>query len=73
MTDILPVSPEIDLLEKMLELDPEKRLSATECLAHPYLAEYQDSDPDPPAVKYDDSFESLDLGIAEWKSNALMF
>ncbi|KAM5149048.1 mitogen-activated protein kinase 14-like [Mantella aurantiaca] len=59
---------EIDLLEKMLELDPEKRLSAAECLAHPYLAEYQDSDPDPPAVKYDDSFESLDLGVAEWKS-----
>nr|DBA18589.1 TPA: hypothetical protein GDO54_016820 [Pyxicephalus adspersus] len=61
-------APEIDLLEKMLELDPEKRLSATECLAHPYLAEYQDSDPDSPVQKYDDSFESLDLSIAEWKS-----
>ncbi|XP_040214988.1 mitogen-activated protein kinase 14-like [Rana temporaria] len=59
---------EIDLLEKMLELDPEKRLSAAECLAHPYLEEFQDSDPDPPAEKYDDSFENLNLGIAEWKS-----
>uniref|UniRef100_A0A8C5R7R7 mitogen-activated protein kinase n=1 Tax=Leptobrachium leishanense TaxID=445787 RepID=A0A8C5R7R7_9ANUR len=60
---------EIDLLEKMLELDPESRITATQCLAHPYLEEYQDSDPDPPAEKYDDSFESLDLPIHEWKSN----
>ncbi|XP_063797091.1 mitogen-activated protein kinase 12-like [Pseudophryne corroboree] len=59
---------EIDLLEKMLDLDPEQRLSATECLAHPYLEEYHDSEPDPPAEKYDDSFESLDLPISEWKS-----
>uniref|UniRef100_A0A8C5R5M9 mitogen-activated protein kinase n=1 Tax=Leptobrachium leishanense TaxID=445787 RepID=A0A8C5R5M9_9ANUR len=62
---------EIDLLEKMLELDPESRITATQCLAHPYLEEYQDSDPDPPAEKYDDSFESLDLPIHEWKSNVL--
>ncbi|KAG8557152.1 hypothetical protein GDO81_018350 [Engystomops pustulosus] len=59
---------EIDLLEKMLDLDPERRLSAAECLAHPYLAEYHESDPDPPAEKYDDSFESLELAIPEWKS-----
>lgn len=59
---------ETDLLEKMLDLDPERRLSAADCLAHPYLEEYQDSDPDPPAEKYDDSFESLNLAIPEWKS-----
>ena len=27
----------ISLLEQMLELDPEKRLTAVEALAHPYL------------------------------------
>ncbi|KAM4022384.1 mitogen-activated protein kinase 12-like isoform 2-T2 [Anomaloglossus baeobatrachus] len=59
---------EIDLLDKMLDLDPERRLSAAECLAHPYLEEYHDSDPDPPGEKYDDSFENLDLPISEWKS-----
>ncbi|XP_063282823.1 mitogen-activated protein kinase 12-like [Pelobates fuscus] len=59
---------ETDLLEKMLELDPESRITASACLAHPYLEEYQDSDPDSPAEKYDDSFESLDLPIHEWKS-----
>lgn len=68
LTYILHVSPETDLLEKMLDLDPERRLSAADCLAHPYLEEYQDSDPDPPAEKYDDSFESLNLAIPEWKS-----
>ncbi|XP_075039577.1 mitogen-activated protein kinase 14B-like isoform X1 [Mixophyes fleayi] len=60
---------EIDLLEKMLDLDPERRLSAAECLAHPYLEEYNDSDPEPAAKKYDDSFESFDLPISEWKNN----
>ncbi|XP_053325145.1 mitogen-activated protein kinase 14A-like [Spea bombifrons] len=59
---------EVDLLERMLDLDPESRITAAECLAHPYLEEYQDSDPEPPAEKYDDSFESVDLPIHEWKS-----
>ncbi|KAG8436015.1 hypothetical protein GDO86_007203, partial [Hymenochirus boettgeri] len=59
---------EIDLLEKMLDLDPETRINATVALAHPYLEEYNDSDADPPADKYDDSFENLDLDIHEWKS-----
>eukprot|EP00079_Xenopus_tropicalis_P015977 XP_004914193.1 PREDICTED: mitogen-activated protein kinase 12 isoform X2 [Xenopus tropicalis] len=59
---------ETDLLEKMLDLDPGTRVNATEALAHPYLEEYNDSDPDPTADKYDDSFESLDLNVHEWKS-----
>ncbi|KAM4603200.1 mitogen-activated protein kinase 12-like, partial [Discoglossus pictus] len=67
--DLFPTmsSIEIDLLEKMLDLDPEIRITAGEALAHPYLQEYQDSDPDLPAHKYDDSFESLDLPVPEWK------
>ncbi|KAM8930524.1 mitogen-activated protein kinase 12-like [Pelodytes ibericus] len=59
---------EIDLLEKMLDLDPDSRITAGDCLAHPYLEEYHDSDPEPPAEKYDDSFERLDLPTHEWKS-----
>ncbi|XP_029456970.1 mitogen-activated protein kinase 12-like [Rhinatrema bivittatum] len=57
-----------DLLEKMLVLDPEERITAKESLSHAYLGEYHDTDPDPPAEPYDDSFESLDLAIEEWKS-----
>ena len=29
----------IDLLEKMLEIDPDKRITAEHTLAHPYLAQ----------------------------------
>ena len=34
----------IDLLEKLLVLDPEFRLSAEEALAHPYVSTYYDPD-----------------------------
>ncbi|KAM4722280.1 mitogen-activated protein kinase 12-like [Rhinophrynus dorsalis] len=59
---------EIDLLDKMLDLDPETRITAGEALAHPYLEEYNDSDTDTSAEKYDDSFENLNLDVHEWKS-----
>lgn len=32
----------VDLLEKMLDLDTDKRLTAKEALAHPYLETYAD-------------------------------
>lgn len=34
----------VDLLEKMLDLDTDKRLTAKEALAHPYLETYADPD-----------------------------
>lgn len=49
-------------------LDPEARLTAKQGLSHPYLAEYHDPDCEPDAEPYDDSFESLELAIGEWKS-----
>uniref|UniRef100_A0A3B5ALA2 mitogen-activated protein kinase n=1 Tax=Stegastes partitus TaxID=144197 RepID=A0A3B5ALA2_9TELE len=56
------------LLEGMLLLDPEMRLTATQGLSHPFLAEYHDPECEPDSELYDDSFESLELAVGEWKS-----
>uniref|UniRef100_A0A8C6Q7A7 mitogen-activated protein kinase n=1 Tax=Nothobranchius furzeri TaxID=105023 RepID=A0A8C6Q7A7_NOTFU len=60
--------PALNLLEGMLLLDPEKRLTAKQGLSHPYLVEYHEPESEPDSEHYDDSFESLDLDINEWKS-----
>ena len=57
----------IDLLEKMLELDPDKRITAEEALAHRYLQQYADPDDEPVSEPYDQSFEEKDLTVDEWK------
>ena len=40
LKDLLPDAPDdaIDLMTKLLVFNPEKRLSAEECLSHPYVA-----------------------------------
>lgn len=58
----------MDLLEKMLVLDTDKRITASKALAHPYFAQYHDPDDEPEADPYDQSFESRELEIEEWKS-----
>ncbi|XP_028849427.1 mitogen-activated protein kinase 14A isoform X1 [Denticeps clupeoides] len=58
----------VDLLEKMLVLDTDKRITAPDALAHPYFSQYHDPDDEPEAEPYDQSFESRDLKIEEWKS-----
>uniref|UniRef100_A0A8C1FHZ6 mitogen-activated protein kinase n=1 Tax=Cyprinus carpio carpio TaxID=630221 RepID=A0A8C1FHZ6_CYPCA len=57
----------VDLLEKMLVLDTDKRITASQALAHPYFAQYHDPDDEPEAEPYDQSFESRELDIEEWK------
>ena len=57
----------MNLLERMLDLDTEGRISATEALAHPYLRQYADPQDEPTALPYDQSFENYDLSIPEWK------
>lgn len=60
--------PAVDLLEGMLLLDPETRLTAKQGLSHAFLAEYHDPESEPDSGRYDDSFESLELAVGEWKS-----
>ena len=58
----------IDLLEKMLVFDPRKRITATESLAHEYVAPYHDPTDEPEASeKFDWSFNDADLPVDTWK------
>lgn len=57
----------IDLLEKMLELDADKRITADQALAHSYLEKYSDPSDEPTSAVYDQSFEDMDLPVEKWK------
>lgn len=63
----------IDLLEKMLELDADKRITAEQALAHPYLEKYSDPSDEPTSALYDQSFEDMDLPIEKWKGKNTLF
>ena len=58
----------LDLLEKMLVFDPRKRINASECLSHEYVAPYHDPTDEPVAAeKFDWSFNDADLPVDNWK------
>lgn len=61
------IEPAVNLLEKMLVLDAEKRVTAAEALAHPYFEALHDPEEENEAEKYDDSFDNMDLPLDEWK------
>ncbi|KAI9347067.1 MAP kinase [Pilaira anomala] len=57
----------IDLLNKLLEFDPSKRIDVEEALSHPYLSAYHDEDDEPThSSTFDFSFEVVDA-IEEMK------
>lgn len=57
----------VELLERMLDLDPERRIDVNGALEHPYLAQYHDSSDEPTAPRFDQSFEAANLDMAGWK------
>jgi p38 MAP kinase len=57
----------VDLLERLLTLDPDKRPSAAEALGHPYLSQYHDPADEPEGIPFDDSYERTEKDVGEWK------
>ncbi|MEE6481062.1 hypothetical protein FKM82_012748 [Ascaphus truei] len=57
----------VNLLEKMLVLDAEKRITATEALSHSYFEQFNDADEETAPEPYDDSFDNVELPLDEWK------
>ncbi|KAM8776843.1 mitogen-activated protein kinase 12 isoform 3-T3 [Rhynchonycteris naso] len=57
----------VNLLEKMLVLDAEQRVTAAEALTDPYFESLHDTEDEPKAQKYDESFDDVDRTLDEWK------
>jgi len=51
----------------MLDLDSDRRITASQALAHPYLAQYHDESDEPEAEAFDDSFENAENTVADWR------
>ena len=57
----------------MLSLDTDKRITAEQTLAHPYLAQYADPSDEPNSQAYDQTFEDYDISVQEWKGKISIF
>ena len=57
----------VDLLERLLTLDPDRRPSAEEALSHPYLAQYHDPGDEPYGPPFDETFEAENKTVEEWR------
>uniref|UniRef100_A0A674NU91 mitogen-activated protein kinase n=1 Tax=Takifugu rubripes TaxID=31033 RepID=A0A674NU91_TAKRU len=60
-------STAVCVLEKMLLLDPEERVSASEALDLDFFSEFRDVDEETEALPYDQTLDNTDLQLDQWK------
>ncbi|XP_069375406.1 mitogen-activated protein kinase 12-like isoform X2 [Paralichthys olivaceus] len=60
-------SSAVCVLEKMLLLDPERRVSASEALDLPFFSEFRDTEEETEALPYDQTMDNTDLPLDQWK------
>jgi hypothetical protein len=59
------------LIEKILVVDPDERITCEQAIAHPFFTGIHDRDDEPAGAPYDDAFEELELDEHNWKSKLL--
>ncbi|KAI3370800.1 hypothetical protein L3Q82_007336 [Scortum barcoo] len=57
----------VSVLERMLLLDPESRVTAAEALTLPYFSEFREPEEETEAQPYDHSLDNTDLPLDQWK------
>lgn len=63
----MSVDAAVCVLEKMLLLDPEQRVSASDALELPFFSEYRDAELETEALPYDQTIDNTDLQLEQWK------
>lgn len=60
----------IDLIKKMLDLDPKQRIETSDAILHPYVSTYHDSEDEPIFdKKLDWSLLESEKSAEEWKNH----
>lgn len=57
----------VTVLERMLLLDPEERITAAEALALPYFAEFRDPEEETVCEPFDFTVVNAELTVDQWK------
>ncbi|XP_056603661.1 mitogen-activated protein kinase 12b isoform X2 [Triplophysa dalaica] len=60
-------SEAVGALDRMLVLDPEKRVSAAEALELPLFTEFREPEEETEALPYDHSMDNMELPLDQWK------
>lgn len=64
----LYVPAAIAVLESMLLLDPDSRVTAAQAMALPYYAEFREPEEETEALPYDHSLDNAEQSLEQWKS-----